>query len=234
LNHLQCDLPNDYLFQRRSQILGLEERRKRERENRKNAILKAARKLFFEKGFRQVTVENIARKAEFSKGSIYLYFNSKEEIYSQILLNDIDKFHNRVADILQGPSSACEALIRVAEIYVDFFLNDRELFRMLMNFMLYNNDMNLPEDINNHIIKTTNRTISIIEQVFKYGIEKGEFPPDINLRMNRNAIWGLLNGIISLHLFTGKESGRTEVIRSTIKSGLEIYIRGMGNSRQSQ
>jgi AcrR family transcriptional regulator len=214
--------------------LGLEERRKRERENRKIAILKAARKLFFEKGFRQVTVENIARKAEFSKGSIYLYFNSKEEIYSQILLNDIDKFHDRVADILQGPSSAYEALIRVAEIYVDFFLNDRELFRMLMNFMLHNNDMNLPEDINNHIIKTTNRTISIIEQVFKYGIEKGEFPPDINLRMNRNAIWGLLNGIISLHLFTGKESGRTEVIRSTIKSGLEIYIRGMGNSRQSQ
>jgi len=214
--------------------LGLEERRKRERENRKNAILKAARKLFFEKGFRQVTVENIARKAEFSKGSIYLYFNSKEEIYSQILLNDIDKFHDRVADILQDPSSASEALIRVAEIYVDFFLNDRELFRILMNFMLHNNDMNLPEDINNHIIKTTNRTISIIEQVFKYGIEKGEFPPDINLRMNRNAIWGLLNGIISLHLFTGKESGRTEVIHSTIKSGLEIYIRGMGNSKQSQ
>ena len=214
--------------------MGLEERRKRERENRKNAILKAARKLFFEKGFRQVTVENIARKAEFSKGSIYLYFNSKEEIYSQILLNDIDKFHDRVADILQSPSSASEALIRVAEIYVDFFLNDRELFRILMNFMLHNNDMNLPEDINNHIIKTTNRTISIIEQVFKYGIEKGEFPPDINLRMNRNAIWGLLNGIISLHLFTGKESGRTEVIHSTIKSGLEIYIRGMGNSRQSQ
>jgi len=214
--------------------LGLEERRKRERENRKNAILKAARKLFFEKGFRQVTVENIARKAEFSKGSIYLYFNSKEEIYSQILLNDIDKFHDRVADILQGPSSASEALIRVAEIYVDFFLNDRELFRILMNFMLHNNDMNLPEDINHHIIKSTNRTISIIEQVFKYGIEKKEFPPDINLRMNRNAIWGLLNGIISLHLFTGKESGRTEVIHGTIKSGLEIYIRGMGNSRQSQ
>ena len=214
--------------------MGLEERRKRERENRKNVILKAARKLFFEKGFRQVTVENIARKAEFSKGSIYLYFNSKEEIYSQILLKDIDKLHDRVADILQDPSSASEALIRVAEIYVDFFLNDRELFRILMNFMLRNNDMNLPEDMNNHIIRTMNRTISIIEQVFKYGIDKGEFPPDINLRMNRNAIWGLLNGIISLHLFTGKESGRTEVIHSTIKSGLEIYIRGMGNTRQSQ
>jgi len=209
--------------------LGFEERRKRERENRKNAILKAARKLFFDKGFRQVTVEDIAKKAELSKGSIYLYFNSKEEIYSQILLNDIDKFHERVADILQYSSGASDALVRLTEIYVDFFLNDRELFRILMNFMLHNNDMNLPEDINDHLIKTTNRTVSIIEQVFKFGIEKGEFPPEINLRMNRNAIWGLLNGIISLHLFTGKESKREEVIRSTIKAGLEIYIRGMEN-----
>lgn len=210
--------------------MGLEERRKRERENRKNAILKAARKLFFEKGFRPVTVESIARKAELSKGSIYLYYNSKEEIYSQILLNDIDKFHEHIADILQSQASAAEALIRLAEIYVDFFLNDRELFRILMNFMLHNNDMNLPEDLNHHIIKTTNRTISIVEQVFRHGIERGEFPRDINLRMNRNAIWGLLNGIISLHLFTGTEARRAEVIHGTIKSALQIYIRGLAKA----
>jgi len=185
--------------------LGLEERRKRERENRKNAILKAARKLFFEKR----------------------YYNSKEEIYSQILLNDIDKFHEHIADILQTPASAAEALIRLAEIYIDFFLNDRELFRILMNFMLHNNDMNLPEDLNHHIIKTTNRTISIVEQVLRYGIDRGEFPPDINLRLNRNAIWGLLNGIISLHLFTGTETRRAEMIHGTVKSALEIYIRGL-------
>lgn len=214
--------------------MGLEERRKRERENRKNAILKAARKLFFEKGFRPVTVESIARKAELSKGSIYLYYNSKEEIYSQILLNDIDTFHEHIADILQTPASAAEALIRLAEIYVDFFLNDRELFRILMNFMLHNNDMNLPEDLNHHIIKTTNRTIGIVEQVFRHGIDRGEFPPDINLRLNRNAIWGLLNGIISLHLFTGTEARRAEVIHGTIKSALGIYIQGLESANRSR
>ncbi len=95
--------------------------------------------------------------------------------------------------------------------------------------MLHTNDMNLPEDLNNHIIKTTNKTISIIEEIFRYGIERGEFPPTINLRLNRNALWGMLNGIISLHLFTGIESKRAEVIHSTIKAGLEIYIRGLKN-----
>ena len=210
--------------------MGLEERRKREKESRKNAILKAARKLFFEKGFRSVTVESIARKAELSKGSIYLHYSSKEEIYSQILLSDIDKFHDHVAGILQESSGASEALIRLAEIYVDFFLNDRELFRILMNFMIHNNGMNLPEDLNIHIIKTTNRAIGIFEEILKFGMEKGEFPPDINLRLNRNAIWGFLNGIIALHLFVGKEAKREEAIRSTIKAGLENWIRGLRSS----
>jgi AcrR family transcriptional regulator len=206
--------------------LGLVERRKRERENRKNAILKAARRLFFENGFRTVTIESIA---ELSKGSIYLYFKSKEEIYTQILLSDIDKFHEHFTGFLRNPTSASEAIIRFAGIYVDLFLNDRELFRILMTFMLHTNAMNLPEDLNNHIIKSTNENISVIEEIFRYGIERDEFPPTINLRLSRNALWGLLNGIISLHLFTGIESRREEVIRSTIKAGLEIYIRGLRN-----
>ena len=117
--------------------------------------------------------------------------------------------------------------MRLANIYVDFFLNDRELFRILMTFMLHTTDMNLPEDLNKHIIKTTNKTIDIIEQVFKYGVERGEFPATLNLRQNRNAVWGMLNGIISLHLFTGIEAKRAEVIHSTIKAGLDIYIRGI-------
>ena len=207
--------------------MGLEERRKRERENRKNVILKAARKLFLEKGFKTVTVESIARKAELSKGSIYLYYNSKEEIYTQILLSDIDKFHNHIADLLQNPSNASEALVRLADIYVDFFLNERELFRILMTFMLHTTDMNLPQDLNKQIIKTTNRTIGIIEEIFNYGIERGEFPATINVRQNRNAIWGMLNGVISLYLFIGNETKRAEVIHSTSRAGLNTYIRGI-------
>ncbi len=207
--------------------MGLEERRKRERKNRKTAILRAARRLFFEKGFKAVTVESIAKKAELSKGSIYLYFNSKEEIYAQILLSDIDKFHEHISNLLQRPASASEMLVRLANIYVDFFLSERELFRILMTLMLHTSDMNLPEEINTHIIKATNKTINIIEHVLTFGIEKGEFPREINLRQIRNAIWGMLNGVISLHLFVGVETKRAEVIISTVNAGLETYIRGI-------
>jgi AcrR family transcriptional regulator len=213
--------------------MGLEDRRKREKDQRRSAILNAARKLFFEKGFRYVTVENIARKAELSKGSIYLYFRSKEEIYTQILLNDIDKFNKKSSLIFQNGKSAAELVMDFAFIYVDFFLNDRELFRIMMTFMLHTEDMNLAETVNQHIIEVTNNTVKIIETILQQGIEKGEFPSDINLRLSRNAMWGLLNGIISLHLFTGKEAHKEERIRSAVKASLDIFINGLRRYKKS-
>jgi AcrR family transcriptional regulator len=204
-----------------------ERRRKREKNVRKGIILKSARRLFFEKGFKSVTVESIAKKAELSKGAVYLHFKSKDEIYTQILLEDIDKFHKRVSGLFGNGSSASAILFRLSDIYVDFFLKDKELFRILMTFMLNANHRNLPEEVENHIIKTTNKTIDIIEKILQYGIETHEFPPTINLRQNRNAIWGLLNGIISLYLFTGSESKREDLVRSTVQTGLEIFIRGL-------
>jgi len=213
--------------------MGLEDRRKREKDQRRSAILNAARKLFFEKGFRYVTVENIARKAELSKGSIYLYFSSKREIYTQILLNDIDKFNKKSSLIFQNGKSAAELVMVFAFIYVDFFLNDRELFRIMMTFMLNTEDMNLAETVNQNIIEVTNNTVKIIETILQQGIEKGEFPSDINLRLSRNAIWGLLNGIISLHLFTGKEAHKEERIRSAMKASLDIFINGLRRYKKS-
>ncbi len=207
--------------------MGLEERRQREREGRKNAILKAARKLSFEKGFKSITVANIAKKAEISKGAVYLYFSSKEEIYVQILLKDIDKFHASLEDICARGGSAADMLKHFADIYTDFFLSDKELFRIFMAFMLHTDEMEFSEQLGRQLVEATNATIDIIEKIFKYGIERAEFPGDINIRQYKNAIWGLLNGIISLHLYTGKESTREQRIRSTAQAGLEVFIKGL-------
>ncbi|HBH87873.1 MAG TPA: hypothetical protein DDY17_09785 [Syntrophaceae bacterium] len=204
-----------------------EKRRSREKEIRKSAILKAARKLFFERGFKSVTVESIAKKAELSKGAVYLYFKSKDEIYSQILLNDIDKFHEKVAGLCKNGGSASDMLSRLSAVYVDFFLKDRELFRILITFMLHANHSNLPEDLQTHIIKSTNQTVDIIEKVFQYGIDNGEFSSSLNVRKIRNALWGFLNGVVSLYIFISAESRREELIRSTITAGLDVFIEGL-------
>jgi len=207
--------------------LSSEERRKKEKENRKNTILRVARKLFFERGFKAVTVDLIAAKAEVSKGSIYLYFDSKEEIYTQILISANIERHKDIENFGKRNGTASELLLNFAREYVDFFLDNNELFRILMTFMLHADDMNLTEEQNTQLIYTTNENILTISELLRKGIDSGEFVSDIDIRRTQYAIWGLLNGIISLYIYTGKPDKRAERIHAIVKDSLDIFIKGI-------
>ena len=204
-----------------------EEKRKKEKENRKNTILRAARRLFFDRGFKSVTVDNIAAKSEVSKGSIYLCFESKEEIYAQILISDNIALYERIKNFSAAEASASQLLMEFARIYVDYFLNDNELFRILMTFMMQTGQMNLTEKQNTELIRSTNENIKIISEIIQKGIDSGEFSPIGNIRQMQNAIWGMLNGVISLYVFTGNPAKRTERIHSTIRDSLNVFIEGL-------
>ena len=207
----------------------LEEKKKRKKgkENRKNAILKAARRLFFDRGFKTVTVDNIAAKAEVSKGSIYLCFESKEEIYAQILISDNIELYERTKNFSRTEASAAQLLLEFARIYVDYFLNNNELFRILMTFMMQTSQMNLVEKQKDELIRSTNQNIKIISEIIQKGIDAGEFSPIGDIRQTQNGIWGMLNGIISLYLFTGNPTKRTERIHSTVRDSLNVFIAGL-------
>jgi len=214
-------------------MAGPERRREREKEHRRQVILKAAKRLFVENGFKFVTVANIAEKAELSKGAIYLYFSSKEEIYAQILLSDIENFHKEISQIFQDGKTASDVLLDFANAYIDIFLKEREQFRILMNFMLHADNLSLSNGTKRQIIREMNRTISLIEKILQDGVEAGELSlkrPDV--RKMRNALWGLFNGIISLHLFVGTESMREERIRSNVKEGIDAMIAGLKNKQE--
>jgi len=208
--------------------LSSQERREKERENRRSAILKAARKLFFDRGFKSVTVDNIAAKAEVSKGSVYLYFKSKEEIYTQILINDnIAAFEDLKNKFSAKEAPAAELLLEYADNYINYFLDDNELFRILMTFMLHADDMILTDEQNSQLFQTTNDNIHFVSEILQKGVDSGEFLPTINIRQAQNAIWGLLNGVISLYLFVGNPAKRAETIHSTVKNSLNIIIKGL-------
>jgi TetR/AcrR family transcriptional regulator len=64
--------------------MSIAERRERDKQKRRASIVDAAEKLFFAKGFAAATIDEIAAAAELSKGTIYLYFKTKEEISVEI------------------------------------------------------------------------------------------------------------------------------------------------------
>ena len=79
----------------------------------RGTILAAAERLFAEKGIEKTTMDDIAREAEYSKATLYVYFQSKEEITQAILLNSMAILHRRLHAALENQEdwhSACEAI----------------------------------------------------------------------------------------------------------------------------
>jgi hypothetical protein len=93
--------------------------------------------------------------------------------------------------------------------------------------MMQTGQMNLTEKQNNELIRSTNQNIIIISEIIQKGIDSGEFSPIDNIMQMQNAIWGMLNGVISLYLFTGNPIKRTERIHSTVRNSLNIFIEGL-------
>jgi len=207
--------------------MGIEERKKREKEERRDLIVRTAKRLFFAEGFQSVTVEKIAREAELAKGSIYLHFRGKEEIYTQILLRDIDAFYQEIASMVSADASAESRLVRLAHIYAALFLQDRELFRILMNFQLYPDRLNLPEDLHCRLVVSMKKNIDVVEKIFEQGVQSGEFNARSAPFYCRNAFWGMLNGIISHYLYAAPEEKRGDMIGATLDTGLGVFMKGL-------
>ena len=80
-------------------------RKEKEYLTRRTDILKAAESLFAEKGFHGATMADLAAQSEFSVGTLYKFFGSKEEVYYILILERLDLFHLQLeAEVNQHPN----------------------------------------------------------------------------------------------------------------------------------
>lgn len=89
-------------------------RKERERIFKRQEIITAAREVFALRGFSAATLDEIAERAEFGKGTLYSYFQSKDELFDTVLADIFDEFLVIAAETCTKPGSGVE------ESYLDF------------------------------------------------------------------------------------------------------------------
>ena len=112
-------------------------RRERERLRRRQAMLRAAQSVFAEKGYAQATLDEIAERAEFGKGTLYNYFEGgKEDLLFAILDEVHDDIHAIIRDAFTGEGASERSLrARYRALVVaafTFFMEREDLFMVLM------------------------------------------------------------------------------------------------------
>lgn len=87
--------------------------------NRSN-IIKAAETLFLSKGVKETTVDDIAREADYSKATLYVYFKSKEEIYDSILLKSMTLLANQLQSAIDSMPDFERQYYAICDVFLDY------------------------------------------------------------------------------------------------------------------
>jgi len=96
------------------------QRRQREKERRRDDIVGAAESLFFAKGYENVTMDEIAKKVELSRPTIYLYFENKESLYLFIVVRGLKRLSEIVQKKVKGKKKGIDGVRCIWNAYMEF------------------------------------------------------------------------------------------------------------------
>jgi AcrR family transcriptional regulator len=178
--------------------MGTLERKEREKEQRRRAILKAARKIFFEKGLQAASMDEIAEAAELSKGTLYLYFKSKEDLYVSLLEEGLAILRRMFEAVAARPLPADEALRQIGFTYYQFFKQYPDYF----NILVFANARVLHSQVSEEVLQCSEQCslacLQVVAQVFARGMKEGVFRNDLQPIEVAIMLWGISNGMIGL------------------------------------
>jgi AcrR family transcriptional regulator len=182
--------------------MGVAERKEREKQQRIDDILDAAEKIFFQKGLKNATIEDIAAEAQLSKGTIYLYFKCKELIFigvdyrASLILKDL--FQKAVESETIGLEKTLAAGLAYYEFvkkYPHYFaaINyadrlDPEIVQSIAN-----------EEIYRACQASEREVLHIIADAISCGIADGSIRPDIDPLKTTIMLWAMGNGVYQMH-----------------------------------
>lgn len=204
------------------------DRREQERNRRKQELLQAARAVFAEHGFGLATVDAIAQRAEVGKGTVYLYFETKEAILGELTLQALSD----LAGQLQAASDACSLLhpdrrLRaLADAYLAFARHAPDYYRLLNAYNHGDFQQRLSQEMRERILCESDRTLDLVTQAIADGIALGLFAPG-DPRQLAGVLWASLNGALALVSHPIRRTLVASDETGLYHAALEVCLRGL-------
>ena len=139
--------------------------------DKRSLILRAAVKIFSEKGFHDAKVEDIAQLADVGKGTVYEYFSSKTELFQEMFRAGMQFYLNSIDSEAAGKEATCrERLVKITELHLSFIMEYRELAKITMS-----EPMQFNQDFRKWMFEEKERKRKSIQAIIEEGISTGEF-----------------------------------------------------------
>ncbi|MEO3944879.1 TetR/AcrR family transcriptional regulator [Gorillibacterium sp. CAU 1737] len=173
-------------------------RKEREKLNRRAEIINAAERVFFQKGYETATMDDLAKEAEFSKKTLYVYFSSKEQIRFEIMLRG----YKLLLDMLEAddpdPSpNAVEQLRQMGERLFAFSNQHASYFELIIHYENGERDFDhgVPEQSRDESYELGEKVLGHLVEHLRNGQEQGSIRRDLEPLNIALTLWASILGI---------------------------------------
>jgi len=207
--------------------MGIQERKERERERRRQQIIVAAKRVFSDKGFNKATMEDIAQEAELSPGTLYLYFKNKEELYASLSLRILQylliSLDHVGAQEDQSPEAKLDAMIRAMYDVYEF---DPLIIINMFHLQSSETLKNLSSEFLSEIEILSKKAISAMAAIFQEGTEKGVFIDKHPVAL-ADVFWSIFSGIVLWEASKKTFNPEKDFLKITLEAAFDIFKRGL-------
>lgn len=181
--------------------MGTSQRREREKQQRIDLIMDAALEVFAEKGLKNATMEDVATKAELSKGAIYLYFKSKEHLFFAIDQRAGLMLRERFAEASRSEKTGLFKVRAIGRAYYQFCFDHPNYFKAMsyvermdpQTFKAIAEEM-LPKGQQGG----QQTSLAILAEAIETGQKDGSIAEDMHPWVTSILLWSTSNGVIAM------------------------------------
>ena len=140
------------------------------REDKREMIITAARKIFARYGFAKTTLDDIGDAVGMKKNSLYHYFASKEDLFNVIINREADNFFDHLLKAIEKEKKSSGKLRKLSEFGIEFFQE-----RVNIDNFTVAAKLEIVSLFDNFFVKYREKETEIIKNILRSGIENKEF-----------------------------------------------------------
>jgi TetR/AcrR family fatty acid metabolism transcriptional regulator len=178
-------------------------------EERKNQILEAATAVFARLGFHKARMDDIVDESGLSKGSLYWYFNSKDEIILAILNRMFERELSDLKNLPDMPGSAAERLERMVERAIVDIQGMLKLMPLAFEFLSLAFRRKIVQQALSQYVESY---LALATPVIQQGIDRGEFHP-VDVEQTALAIFAIIEGSAMMWVYAPERVQTSQLIR---------------------
>lgn len=181
--------------------MGHEERRRREKEINRKDIVDAAERLFFSKGYENTSMDEVAKEAEFSKRTVYVYFNSKEQIYFEIMIRGYGRLIEMIEKNFREspPQNAIEELRCIFFTFFGFSEEYPAYFKAIMEYETKDSDgrTGIEDASKAECYRLGEQIFGYLSHALQRGVEEGSLYRELESEKTALVLWACTVGIFN-------------------------------------